>query len=190
MRRIEAVTRPGRGASCSARAPTRCASSPRCCACPRREVVRAVARLERAAQGAREAPSRRRGPTAAPRTPWRVRRGDRPACAVVVEPVDAPDAEGPAGAVRPRCGRGSATPRWSSGAAVDGRVHLVANFAPAACGARGEGRATSCAWLPRWSAAAEAAATRWRRPAAATRRSCRTRRWPPRASGDRERARR
>ena len=77
------------------------------------------------------------------------------------------------------CGRSSARPRWCWRSDAGGRLALVANVAPELV-ERGVKAATSCAPPPRWPAAAAGAATRWRRPAAATPRSS-TRRWRPRA---------
>ena len=63
VRRIEAVTGPA-ARRCSARAPRRCASSRRCCACPRTRWSRAVERLQQRVKELREA-APRAAPTAA-----------------------------------------------------------------------------------------------------------------------------
>ena len=51
---------------------------------------------------------------------------------VVVEATSAPGRRARCWRSRTPCASGSATPPWCSACAVDGRVHLVANFAPAA----------------------------------------------------------
>ena len=95
--------------------------------------------------------------------------------------VDVPDAEGAARAVRPAASSRSATRPWCSAPRVDGRVHLVANFAPAAVERGAQGRR-------RGARGGQGRGRRRRRPrhdgagrAAATRTSC-PRRSPPRGS--------
>ena len=127
MRRIEAVTGPVSAELFRERTETL------------RELARAAARagglgaaVGRAAVGAGAGARarRRRGPTATPRSGWSSGADEIGGVRVVVEAVSAPDAKALlalSDAVRQKLGEAAVV----LGTAVDGRVHLVANVAPA-----------------------------------------------------------
>ncbi len=166
--------RPRGHASCSSGGPRCCASCRARSRCPRAELAQRRRAAGRARQGAADsAPPGEDGGAAAEALVGR-RRGDRRACRVVTARVGRRATPRRCWLCPTACARSSATPRWCSGAAADGRVHLVANVAPAADRARPEGRRRDQAPPPRWPAAAGAAATRWPRPAAAIPRSSTT----------------
>ena len=171
--------RAGRRPSCSDERTERLREIAAMLRVPEHEVVRAVERLHEQREGGAEAPGARTDRELAER----LVAGAEEIGGVRVVVEAASSAATPkallalSDTVRQKLGDAAVV----LGAAVDGRVHLVANFAPAAVERGPQGRRRGPARPRRSRAAAAAGATRWRRPAAATPRSCR-RRSPPRGS--------
>ena len=129
VRRIEAVTGPAGARAVPGAHRGSCASSPSCCACPSTRWCGAVERLNERVEGAPEAAAGRARPRSGRRARGRAPRRSA-GVRVVVEAVDAPDPKALlalSDAVRQKLGDAAVV----LGCAVDGRVHLVANFAPA-----------------------------------------------------------
>ena len=139
VRRIEAVTGPGRRPSCSSERTARAARARRAAEGARARAVARGREADRAGQGARRSArratsSRRRG-----RAAGRGRRGDRRRARSSSGRAEVADAKALlelSDRVRQKLGDAAVV----LGAAADGRVHLVANVAPGGRRARRQGR--------------------------------------------------
>ena len=125
--------RPGRRRRCSGAAREELRELAAMLRVPEREVVRAVRKLQ---EQLKEAPKRPKADDRALAEALVGRgRGDRRRARGHRGRSRSPDAEGAARAVRPACRQTLGDAAVVLGTAVDGRVHLVANFAPPRSGA-------------------------------------------------------